>query len=61
MKLEKWALVAEIVSAIAIVLSLIFVGLQVRQGASATALNTRAIEVAAYKTSLSRRVPSTAS
>jgi len=41
MKLEKWALIAEIVGAAAIVLSLVFVGLQVRQSnslASTTAL-----------------------
>jgi hypothetical protein len=44
MKLEKWALIAEIVSAIAIVLSLIFVGLQVRQGTEETAANSRALE-----------------
>lgn len=49
MKLEKWALLAEICSAIAVVLSLIFVGLQVRQGTAQTALNTRAIEVSAYQ------------
>jgi len=42
MKLEKWALLAEIVSAICIVLSLVFVGLQVRQGAEATDNNTEA-------------------
>ena len=42
MKLEKWALIAEIVSAIAIVLSLVFVGFQVRQGAEATDNNTAA-------------------
>jgi hypothetical protein len=44
MKLEKWALIAEIVSAIAIVLSLIFVGLQVRQGTEETAANSKALE-----------------
>jgi hypothetical protein len=44
MKLEKWALVAEIVSAVAIVLSLIFVGLQVRQSSEETAANSRALE-----------------
>lgn len=49
MKLEKWALIAEVVSAIAIVLSLIFVGLQVQQGAEETALNTRAIQMNAYQ------------
>jgi hypothetical protein len=35
MKLESWGLVAEVVSAIAVVLSLIFVGLQVRQNSEA--------------------------
>ena len=42
-KLQEYALVAEIVSALAIVLSLIFVGLQVRQGAEETAANSEAI------------------
>jgi len=32
-RLQEYALIAEVVSALAIVLSLIFVGLQVRQGA----------------------------
>ena len=49
MKLEKWALLAEILSASAVVSSLVFVGLQVRQGAEETALNTRAIQVNAYQ------------
>ena len=40
-KLQEYALIAEIISAIAIVLSLIFVGLQVRQGSEATDANTR--------------------
>jgi hypothetical protein len=40
MKLEKWALIAEIISAICIVLSLVFVGFQVQQGAEATDNNT---------------------
>ena len=35
MKLQKWGLVAEVVSAIAVVLSLIFVGLQVKQNSDA--------------------------
>ena len=43
-KLQEYALVAEIISAIAIVLSLIFVGLQVKTGAEETAVNTRALE-----------------
>ncbi len=49
MKLEKWALIAEILSAVAVVASLVFVGLQVRQGAEETALNTRAIQTSAYQ------------
>ena len=42
-KLQEYALIAEIISAICIVLSLIFVGLQVRQSAQETAFNTEAI------------------
>lgn len=42
MKLEKWALIAEIVGGIAIVVSLIFVGYEVRQ-------NTQATQIAAYQ------------
>jgi len=41
-KLQEYALIAEIISAICIVLSLIFVGLQVQQGAEATDNNTEA-------------------
>lgn len=44
MKLEKWGLVAEVISAIAIVLSLIFVGLQVKQSSDAqTQTGTQAV------------------
>lgn len=42
-KLQEYALIAEIVGAVAIVLSLIFVGIQVKQGAEETAVNTEAI------------------
>ena len=49
MKLERWALVAEIGSAIAVVISLVFVGLQVRLGAEETAVNTSAIRSAAFQ------------
>ena len=42
-KLQEYALIAEIVSALAIVLSLIFVGLQVKQESDATNTNTEAI------------------
>jgi hypothetical protein len=43
-RLQEYALIAEIVSAVAIVLSLIFVGLQVRQSSEQTAANSRALE-----------------
>jgi hypothetical protein len=36
MKLERWALIAEIIGAAAIVVSLIFVGLQIRESNTAT-------------------------
>jgi len=36
MKLERWALIAEIVGGVAIVLSLIFVGLEIRRNTTAT-------------------------
>jgi hypothetical protein len=39
-KLEKWASIAEIVGAIAVVFSLIFVGLQIRQNTSALYAST---------------------
>ena len=48
-QLQKWALIAEIVGGIAVVLSLIFVGFQIQQSSKETALNTRAIEVNAYQ------------
>ena len=47
--LQKWALVAEIVGGAAVILSLIFVGLEISQTNEETALNTRAIEVGAYQ------------
>ena len=47
--LQRWALVAEIVGGIAVVLSLIFVGLQIKQSSEETALNTRALQATAYQ------------
>ena len=35
MKLEKWALIAEIIGGIAIVLSLVFVGIEIRRNTNA--------------------------
>ena len=48
-KLQEYALLAEIFSALAVVASLIFVGFQIQQQSKETALNTRAIETAAYQ------------
>jgi hypothetical protein len=47
--LAKIKLVAEICAAVAVVLSLVFVGLQVRESALQTELNTAAVEVSAYQ------------
>ncbi len=43
-RLQEYALIAEIIGAIAIVVSLIFVGRQIQQSAEETALNTKAIQ-----------------
>ena len=48
-KLQRWALAAEIIGGIAIVISLIFVGYQVRQSTKEAALNRRAVEMATYQ------------
>lgn len=48
-KLQEYALLAEIIGGIAIVASLIFVGLQVQQTAEETALNTRQMQADAYQ------------
>ncbi|MFK7865484.1 MAG: hypothetical protein AB8B95_14810 [Pseudohongiellaceae bacterium] len=47
--LQRWALVAEITSGIAVVLSLIFVGFQIQQSSEETAMNTRALEATTYQ------------
>ena len=52
-KLQEYALLAEIISAIAIIISLIFVGFQIRQSAKETALNTEAIQSSVRQTMLS--------
>jgi len=53
-QLKKYALIAEIVGGIAVVLSLIFVGLQIRQSSQETALNTRAVQANAYQDLISQ-------
>ena len=47
--LRTLAIWAEIIASIAVVVSLIFVGLQIRQSAAETALNTRAAEASSYQ------------
>lgn len=47
--LQRWALIAEIIGGIAVVLSLIFVGFQIQQSSEETAMNTRALEATAYQ------------
>ena len=48
-KLQNWALAAEIVGSLAVVVSLAFVGLQIRQSSIESNLNTRAIEANSYQ------------
>jgi hypothetical protein len=43
MKLKEWALLAEIVGAVAVVISLTFVGVQARQSAEQTASKGKAL------------------
>lgn len=47
--LKEWALVAEVISAAAVVISLIFLAVQVREGASQTAMNTEAVQASALQ------------
>ena len=49
MNLQKWALTAEILGAVAVVVSLGFVGYQLQQSNEQAALNTQALERAAYQ------------
>jgi hypothetical protein len=48
-KLQEYALIAEIISALAVVAGLVFVGLEIRQSTAQAEMNTRAIETAAYQ------------
>ena len=52
----KLSIVLEIVSAVAVVISLIFVGLEIRNGNEQTEQNTRALQVAAYQDLIARIV-----
>ena len=48
MDLKKWALLGEVLGGFAVVISLIFVGLQVQQSNEQAALNTNALRLTAY-------------
>lgn len=48
-KLQEYALIAEIIGGVGIIASLIFVGVQVNQGAEETAQNTRQMQADAYQ------------
>ena len=48
-KLQRWALTAEIIGGAAIVISLLFVGYEVRQSTKEAALNRKALELATYQ------------
>lgn len=48
-KLEKWALLAEIIGGIAIVISLGVVAFELNQGTKQAVLNTSALEIASYQ------------
>lgn len=52
--LQKWALIAEIVGGTAVIISLIFVGLEIRQSSEETVQNTIALEVGAYQDLISQ-------
>ena len=54
MNLQKWALIAEILGGVAVIASLGFVGYQLQQSNEQTALNTRALELAAYQQLIER-------
>jgi len=47
--LQKWAFIGEISGAVAVVVSLVFVGYQLKQSNEQAALNTRALEQTAYQ------------
>ena len=48
-QIQKWALFAEILSAVAVVVSLGFVGYQLQHSNEQAALNTRTLQLAAYQ------------
>lgn len=51
---RRYRVVAETISAAAVVLTLVFVGLEVREATRQTALNTQSIQVAAYQDLISQ-------
>ena len=51
---RNWRLLTDVLSAVAVVLSLVFVGLEVRESARQTALNTQSLQVSAYQELMGR-------
>jgi len=54
MQLHKWALIAEIVGAVAILLTLVILVIEVREGSRQTALNTQSLQLSAYQDLISQ-------
>ena len=48
-KYQKFVPIAEIASAVAVVISLVFVGLEIRNSAEQSNLNTQALQISAYQ------------
>jgi len=49
LKLQKWALTAEIIGGLAVVISIGFVAFELNQNTDEAALNTRVLEIAAFE------------
>lgn len=54
LKLQKWALIAEIVGAFAILLTLVLLVIEVRESSRQTALNTQSLQLSAYQDLISQ-------
>ena len=48
-RLKKWALISEIIGGIAVVVSLVFLILEIKHNTRESKLNTQAIEISVYK------------
>jgi hypothetical protein len=54
MQLHKWALIAEIVGAVAILLTLVILVIEVQEGSRQTALNTQSLQLSAHQDLISQ-------